>query len=84
MNPEAALQSLERLLPRLLGLHVFHWFPRQERQPLADGEAHWKRYLALARRAPRAAWALLEFIPGDRLEELGREAASLRQMLEQT
>lgn len=84
MDPEKAMQSLERVLPRLMGLHVFHWWPRQERLPLADAEPRWKRYLALAKRAPRAAWALLEFIPDDRLEYLCREAASLRKILVET
>ncbi|MBN8217742.1 MAG: TIM barrel protein [Spirochaetes bacterium] len=76
-----ALQTLERVLPRLAGLHVYHWRSVAERLPLEAGAASWKAYLAAASRAPGAAWALLEFIPHDRLDALGQEAASLIRFL---
>ncbi len=79
-----SLEDLDAALPRLAGLHVFHWSgPSNTRHPLADGEGAWTRYLAKAAPAlaGRDAFASLEFVQDDDPENLKRDAAALRRLL---
>ena len=71
---EAALSGLRRLLPRVAALHVFSWWPRDERLPLAARADLWRQALALAGDVD----ALLEFVPGDDPALVAREAETLR------
>jgi sugar phosphate isomerase/epimerase len=50
---EQSLQDLRAALPRLAGIHVFHWSPGTgERLPLSAGEPDWSRYLAAVSGTP--------------------------------
>lgn len=63
--------EIRRLSPWLGFLHVFHWHPgadRDDRRPLAEGEADWRTLMADWRQAP--GWpggrvAFLEFVADD-------------------
>ena len=72
-------ESLRDVLPRLSHIHVFTWAPDGTRLPLSDGEAHWKRALAMA---PRDGYALMEFVQNDSDESLLRDAAVLNGWLQ--
>jgi hypothetical protein len=73
--PDAvALAGLRAVLPWLSAVHVFAWWPRVERHPLAERAALWREALALAGDVD----ALLEFVPDDDPAVLPREAATLR------
>ncbi len=75
--PDAvALAGLRDVLPWLAAVHVFSWWPRDERRPLAARAALWREALALAGDVD----ALLEFVPGDDPAVLAREAATLREL----
>ena len=76
LPPEECLRDLEAALPRLAGLHVFHWSP-EGRLPLVAGEAGWKRYLAAAA-GGGDMFAHLEFVIGDDPREMLSDAATLR------
>jgi sugar phosphate isomerase/epimerase len=75
--------ELEKLIPHLENLHVFHWHgAEQERRALREGESIWTHYLALAAaRAPHCRFALLEFVAGDALETLWSDAHTLHTCL---
>lgn len=85
-----ALDDLDAALPRLAGLHVFHWLPvagaadgaaGQDRRPLAEGQGLWPTYLRQAAAGPRTEdlFALLEFVRDDDPANLGPDAEGLRQ-----
>ena len=74
------LAELEAVLPWLICLHVFHWRDR-ERLPLAEGEEEWAQYLALLP-ADDEFSAVLEFVKGDKPEQLRVDAATLHDLLE--
>jgi 3-dehydroshikimate dehydratase len=75
--PDAvALAGLRAVLPWLAAVHVFSWWPRAERHPLAARADLWRQALALAGDVD----ALLEFVPGDDPSVLAREAATLREL----
>lgn len=85
-TPAECLADLEASPARVAGLHVFHWAEHTaERRPLSEGEEAWRKYLTripgkLA--DPEAdLFALLEFVRGDRPEQLLEDAATLRAWL---
>ena len=79
------LDDLDAALPRLAGLHVFHWVPGGgdtiDRRPLAEGQGLWPTYLRQAAAGPRGAglFALLEFVQDDDPANLAQDAEVLRQ-----
>jgi 3-dehydroshikimate dehydratase len=81
MDPTPALAGLNRVAPWLSNVHVFHWWPdARDRRPLAEGEAHWAAYLPAAA-AAGSAYASLEFVAGDDVDQFRRDAATLRRWL---
>lgn len=65
---DAALASLETMLPLLGHLHVFHWLADHTRLPLSTGTQYWHDLLKLAGLAPPAPterFAFVEFSRGD-------------------
>lgn len=82
MDPALSTAGLERLLPLVHHLHVFHWWPSSaERHPLSAGAANWKRYLDVLRRENRPLPLLLEFVRNDSPEQFLEDAATLRSWL---
>src|SRR4051812_923904 len=73
---EAALAGLRLVLPHLAALHVFSWWPRDERLPLSARADLWREALALAGDVD----ALLEFVPDDDPAAVVRDAATLREL----
>ncbi|MEC3977553.1 sugar phosphate isomerase/epimerase family protein [Amycolatopsis sp. H20-H5] len=78
---EQALAGLSRLLEHVRAVHVFSWWPGNERQPLTARTALWAQVFALLAPLARPVDALLEFVPGNDPETLTTEAQSLRQLL---
>jgi 3-dehydroshikimate dehydratase len=83
MPVERCLKDLEAAKPRLVGLHVFQWNEATgDREPLADGQSAWQRYLASAAPSlPDGAFALLEFVKADDPNQFLLDAQTLRQWL---
>jgi sugar phosphate isomerase/epimerase len=74
--------GLRAILPKVGNIHVFHWWPTSaDRLPLAEGEARWMEFLRKLRSLPGERYALLEFVPGDSVEALIRDAATLKEWL---
>lgn len=77
---ELLLSDLEKVAPWVDLCHVFQWNPDHSRRPLADGIEVWRRFLSHL-----PGWQdkplLLEFVPGDDPDLLGREAQALRTMI---
>jgi len=77
----AAAADLAEALPWVVHLHVFSWWPMNERHPLAYREAAWRTWLAIAARAGRPLAAGLEFVVNDDPAVLPTDAALLRAMI---
>jgi len=71
--------GLAVLNPHVTNLHVFQWIG-QDRRPLAEGEAEWRRYLDIVG-PQKDRWALLEFVADDSPERYLRDAQTLREWL---
>lgn len=74
------------LADRLSHLHVYEWASAGDRRPLAEGAQRWQSVLRAAKDAVGAwrsdRYAFLEFVRGDALEALRRDAATLRHWLD--
>jgi 3-dehydroshikimate dehydratase len=71
------LEDLAAIAPYLSNLHVFHW-AGTERRPLEEGSVEWTRYLRCALKGGFNGWMLLEFVRGDRVDQLVLDAVALR------
>ncbi|MFS0911811.1 sugar phosphate isomerase/epimerase family protein [Microbacterium sp. 179-I 3D2 NHS] len=77
-----AIEGYRALAGRVSALHVFSWWPAQERLALDARSGLWQPLLAEAASSARPPEdALLEFLPGDDPSLLAREAATLRRYL---
>jgi sugar phosphate isomerase/epimerase len=79
---EARLADLRSIAPRLMGLHVFHWGDKGERQALSAGEAVWEPCLTQAARSGLPPlFAHLEFVSNDDPAQMQKDAAALQQWI---
>lgn len=84
MRPDDCLIDLQAALPRLAGVHVFQWdVQTTHRQALAKGDGWWPGFLATANQLTADIFASLEFVRGDSLEQLNRDAKTLKQWINQ-
>ncbi|MFF0265210.1 sugar phosphate isomerase/epimerase family protein [Kribbella sp. NPDC004536] len=71
------LRQLESLMPWLSTVHVFSWWPSNNRLPLAARESLWRPVLDRLAAEPREINALLEFVADDSTEQFTKDAADL-------
>ena len=81
MPTREALDTLRAALPRTSTIHVFSWWPRSERLPLAERSDLWEAAFAILAATGKDRDALLEFVPGDDPALLQREADALRTLI---
>jgi sugar phosphate isomerase/epimerase len=82
MSAQECIQSLERILPWLADIHIFHWGETPGvRYPLTHGEDSWKRYIRAAESPERDRYMLLEFVEDDEPAALLRDAVALHTWL---
>ena len=83
---ERRLGDLREVKPWLANVHVFQWGARggADKRELSEGQPEWKQYLREANADGEARWALLEFVRGDRMEQLEVDATTLRSWLAAT
>lgn len=72
-----AVADLRRLLPQVSTVHVFSWWPWDERIPLAQRSDLWREVLTVLAADGTDHDALLEFVPDDDPRLLPREAETL-------
>lgn len=81
MADDEALAGLRAVLPYLMGVHVFSWWPGGERLPLDARGDLWRRVGDVLREAEKSVDLLIEFIPGDDPEGLAEQVQMMRELL---
>ncbi len=76
LSPEENSSELQKVLPYLAKLHVFHWDADGNRLPLKSGEAQWKQYIQIASQRADMDY-LLEFVQQDSEEAFFEDAKTL-------
>ncbi len=79
----SAVDGLARLLPMVVAVHVFSWWPGATRLPLADRAHLWQGALDLLCATTAPLDLLLEFVPDDDPALLARETRVLQHWLTQ-
>lgn len=83
MTPDLCCQALLDLLHFVANVHVFHWGDTpNDRFPLQDGAAIWRRYLDILRTSGRAHACLLEFVRNDDPDQFLEDAIALKRTVE--
>lgn len=82
-SAESRQKDIAAILPRLMGLHVFHWSDAGERLPLSQGVDVWipaLQYLvdAASQSGIAPLYAHLEFTAGDDDTQMKEDAVTLR------
>lgn len=77
-----ALAGLEKVLDQVRAVHVFSWWPSNERRPLTARADLWEKAFALLGSLDRPLDALLEFVPDNDPELIDGEAGSLRKLID--
>ena len=78
----ANVESLRALAGHLANVHVFHWDGGRPRA-LAEGQDHWRQYLAEMAATEGDRFAMLEFVRDDEPAAFADDAATLKQWLAQ-
>ncbi|WP_198141451.1 sugar phosphate isomerase/epimerase [Micromonospora sp. ATCC 39149] len=76
-----ALDDLRQVLPWVDTVHVFSWWPRQERLPLGARDRLWRDVFTLLRGTGRQHDTLLEFVVDDDADRVADEAATLTRLI---
>jgi len=77
VSDEECLEQLRKLMPWLVTVHVFSWWPADTRLPLAARDSLWQAVLGRLAAEPREINALLEFVVDDSVDQLAIDAADL-------
>jgi sugar phosphate isomerase/epimerase len=82
LEASECLAGLRRVMPWLLHVHAFHWWPDSgSRHPFRHGLDRWSAYLAEIQSAGLDPDVLLEFVRGDDPSALTDDAATLRELV---
>ncbi|GAA3555725.1 sugar phosphate isomerase/epimerase family protein [Kribbella ginsengisoli] len=77
LSDAQCLEQLESLMPWLSTVHVFSWWPSNNRLPLSGRESLWRPVLDRLSKEPREINALLEFVADDSVDQFSTDAAQL-------
>jgi hypothetical protein len=81
---ESRLSDLKEIAPYLMGLHVFQWGAKGEREPLSAAEDLWPPCLhQVAEAASIRLFAHLEFVANDAPLQMREDAATLQGWIKQ-
>src|SRR5690625_1385949 len=81
-DDDEAIETLRAVREHVSTVHVFSWWPQNQRLRLSERSDLWRRVFAELADSGRDHDALLEFVPGDDPGILAREAATLRELIE--
>ncbi len=81
VGPEINGNGIDLILPWIVGVHVFHWWPKAEvRLPLQEGINHWKTYIHKLSSIATAIPGNLEFVKDDAPEQFLKDAGTLLEL----
>lgn len=80
-GPDINGVGIDMILPWIVGVHVFHWWPKAEvRLPLQDGANHWKEYIHKLSSISEAVPCNLEFVKDNSPEQFLKDASTLLEL----
>lgn len=81
-GPDINGVGIDLILPWIVGVHVFHWWPKAEmRMPLQDGANDWKQYINRLSKIAATIPYNLEFVKNDSSDQFLEDANTLLELL---
>lgn len=80
MNLDEQMDGLKKILPWLENIHV-HYMTSEGREPLANGEDEWMKYLNIARELEKDLYAMIEFVKDHDPNQFFEDVKTLKQLL---
>lgn len=76
-------QNLKKILPYLLGIHVFNWDRFSNRHSLRLGIKKWKRFIEIAKESSAEIPYIIEFVKGDKVKQFEKDIDTLKKLLKE-
>lgn len=84
LSVKERIESLSRLAPWIVNVHIFHWEDYNNRYPLEKGFEEWKQYIQMIDQlSPHNPNYLLEFVPGDQVQGYIESSDTLKEIINQ-
>ena len=84
-GPDINCLGIDMILPWIIGVHVFHWWPKAEvRLPLQNGIKDWRQYLLQLSKISETISCNLEFVKDDTPEQFFKDASTLQELATET
>ena len=81
-GPDINGTGISMILPWIVGVHVFHWWPKAEmRLPLKEGKNDWKQYISQLAEISGTIPYNLEFVKDNSSEQFRKDANTLLELL---
>lgn len=81
-GPDINCTGIYLILPWIVGVHVFHWWPKAEmRLSLRDGASDWRQYIRQLSESSTTLPYHLEFVKDNSPEQFLKDAGTLLQLL---
>lgn len=74
-------QNLKKVLPYILGIHVFNWDRFSRRHSLRLGIKKWKRFIEIAKESNPEIPYIIEFVKGDNEKQFKKDIDTLKKLL---
>lgn len=79
-SEEACLDSIEKIIPWLSNIHIFHWESRK-RMPLEEGIDKWLKYMEVIKKAEGSRYCMIEFVKDDEPEQFLADAEAVKKII---
>lgn len=76
-------QNLKKVLPYLLGIHVFNWDRFSKRHSLRLGIKKWKKFIEIAKESSAEIPYIIEFVKGDKVKQFEKDIDTLKKLLKE-
>lgn len=76
-------QNLKKVLPYLLGIHVFNWDRFSKRHSLRLGTKKWKKFIEIAKESSAEIPYIIEFVKGDKVKQFEKDIDTLKKLLKE-
>lgn len=74
-------EGIDLILPWIVGVHVFHWWPQSEiRLPLQEGIKDWEVYINRLSKIPDPIFGSLEFVKDESTKQFFQDANTLLEL----
>lgn len=80
-NRDEDEQNLIKVIPYLLGIHVFNWDRFGRRHSLKTGMKKWRKYIEIVKESKTEIPFIIEFVKNDKVKQFEKDVKTLNKLL---